>query len=240
MTAPIGIMAALSQEVGDVIARIQQPTTTKRARRHYTQGVLGDGTSATPVVVCVARVGKVAAASTATTLIQQFGCQTVLFVGLAGGIDREQMVRVGDIVIASAVAQHDMNASPIFPKNEIPLLGIKEIPTDVTWSERLKDAALRCTTGTAASVHQGLVLSGDQFINSAEAQQRLQRDWPTALAVEMEGAAVGQVCFEHGVRFAIARTISDRADDEANTDFPTFLTTVAAPRANALLNALFP
>jgi adenosylhomocysteine nucleosidase len=89
-------------------------------------------------------------------------------------------------------------------------------------------------------VHTGLILSGDQFINSASAQQALQTQWPTALAVEMEGAAVGQVCYEHGVPFAIARTISDRADDQANHDFPTFLETVAVPRANALLRALFP
>jgi len=242
MTAPVGIMAALPKEVGDFASRIQSPTVTKIARRHYTQGFFGTpgGADATPVVVCVARVGKVAAASTATTLIQKFGVKTILFVGLAGGVDAAQAVRVGDIVIASHVAQHDLNASPIFPKHEIPLLGITEIPTDADWSAKLTQAAQDGIAGSTAQVHTGLILSGDQFINSASAQQALQTQWPTALAVEMEGAAVGQVCYEHGIPFAIARTISDRADDQANHDFPTFLETVAAPRANALLRALFP
>ena len=242
MTAPIGIMAALPQEVGDFVSRIQSPTVTKIARRRYTQGFFGTpgGADSAPVVVCVARVGKVAAASTATTLIQQFGVQTILFVGLAGGVDAAHAVRVGDIVIASHVAQHDLNASPIFPKHEIPLLSITEIPTDPNWSAKLTQAAQDGIAGSTAQVHTGLILSGDQFINSASAQQTLQTQWPSALAVEMEGAAVGQVCYEHGIPFAIARTISDRADDQANHDFPTFLETVAAPRANALLRALFP
>ena len=242
MTAPIGIMAALPQEVGDFASRIQSPTVTKIGRRRYTQGFFGmpSGDDATPVVVCVARVGKVAAASTATTLIQQFGVKTILFVGLAGGLDAAHAVRVGDIVIASHVAQHDLNASPIFPKHEIPLLGITEIPTDPNWSAKLTQAAQDGIAGSIAQVHTGLILSGDQFINSASAQRALQTQWPAALAVEMEGAAVGQVCYEHGIPFAIARTISDRADDQANHDFPTFLETVAAPRANALLRALFP
>ena len=242
MTAPIGIMAALPQEVGDFVSRIQSPTVTKIARRRYTQGFFGTpgGADSTPVVVCVARVGKVAAASTATTLIQQFGVQTILFVGLAGGVDAAHAVRVGDIVIASHVAQHDLNASPIFLKHEIPLLSITEIPTDPNWSAKLTQAAQDGIAGSTAQVHTGLILSGDQFINSASAQQTLQTQWPSALAVEMEGAAVGQVCYEHGIPFAIARTISDRADDQANHDFPTFLETVAAPRANALLRALFP
>jgi adenosylhomocysteine nucleosidase len=242
MTAPIGIMAALPQEVGDFASRIQSPTVTKIARRRYTQGFFGTpgGDDATPVVVCVARVGKVAAASTATTLIQQFGVKTILFVGLAGGLDAAHAVRVGDIVIASHVAQHDLNASPIFPKHEIPLLGITEIPTDPNWSAKLTQAAQDGIAGSNAQVHTGLILSGDQFINSASGQRALQTQWPAALAVEMEGAAVGQVCYEHGIPFAIARTISDRADDLANHDFPTFLETVAAPRANALLRALFP
>ena len=197
MTAPVGIMAALPQEVGDFASRIQSPTVTKIARRHYTQGFFGTpgGADATPVVVCVARVGKVAAASTATTLIQKFGVKTILFVGLAGGVDTAQAVRVGDIVIASHVAQHDLNASPIFPKHEIPLLGIMEIPTDADWSAKLTQAAQDGIAGSTAQVHTGLILSGDQFINSASAQQALQTQWPTALAVEMEGAAVGQVCY---------------------------------------------
>ena len=241
MNAPLAVMAALEQEIGDLVARLHDTTTTHIAKRAYVHGFLTPASDAErqALIVCVARVGKVAAASTATTLIQHFGARAIVFIGLAGGLDAAQAVRVGDMVVATAVAQHDLDSSPLFPKNQIPLLGVTQLATDTALSARLVSAARDSTAGTAARVHEGLIISGDQFIHSAIARTALQDAWPAALGVEMEGAAVGQVCFEHGVPFAIARTISDRADDQAHVDFPSFLTQVAAPRATALLKAFF-
>jgi len=76
--------------------------------------------------------------------------------------------------------------------------------------------------------HRGLIVSGDRFVASQAESTRLQQDLPQALAVEMEGAAVAQVCHDFGRPFAVLRTISDRADDQAHVDFPRFLAQVAA------------
>jgi adenosylhomocysteine nucleosidase len=86
-------------------------------------------------------------------------------------------------------------------------------------------------------VHQGLIASGDQFINAAAACERLRTDLPGVLAVEMEGAAVAQVCHDFGVPYAIVRTISDRADDTAHIDFPKFIDAVASHYSMAIVEA---
>jgi adenosylhomocysteine nucleosidase len=87
-------------------------------------------------------------------------------------------------------------------------------------------------------VHQGLVISGDQFIHSAQACRALTQALPQAMAVEMEGAAVAQVCHDFGVPYTIIRTISDRADEEAHIDFPRFIAAVASRYSLAIVQAL--
>ena len=238
----VGVMTALAQEAGDLIARLQHTTRTQLAKREYVHGFLGDPTdlATQQLVVCVARVGKVAAASTATTLIQHFGVSRLLFVGLAGGVDANHNVRVGDCVVATELAQHDFDSYPFFPHFVIPMLDIIRMPTDVSWSQTVWAATQTACAGTTAQVHQGLIVSGDRFINSADQISALLTDWPDAMAVEMEGAAVAQVCFEHSIPCAVVRTISDRGDEQAHADFSVFLNTVAAPRASALFSALFP
>lgn len=238
----IGVMAALEQEVGNLIDRLQRTTRTTMAKRDYVHGYLGDPEhpNTQQLVVCVARVGKVAAASTATTLIQHFGVGRVLFVGLAGGVDTGHNVRVGDCVVATELAQHDFNSYPFFPRFVIPMLDIIRMPADHTWADAVAAAAEQACAGTTATVHRGLIVSGDQFINSEVQVEQLRLDWPDAFAVEMEGAAVAQVCFEHDIPLAVVRTISDRADEQAHADFSQFLREVAAPRASALLAHLFP
>ena len=241
MSEVIGVMAALEQEIGDLIARLQHSTRTTLAKRDYIHGYLGDPSDAQTqqLVVCVARVGKVAAASTATTLIQRFGVARIVFVGLAGGVDARHNVRVGDCVVATELAQHDFNSFPFFPRFVIPMLGVIRMPADAPWSDTVAAAAQSACVGTTATVHRGLILSGDQFVNSASQVSSLLADWPDALATEMEGAAVAQVCLEHDIPLAVVRTISDRADEQAHADFSQFLMAVAAPRASALLRQLF-
>jgi adenosylhomocysteine nucleosidase len=85
-------------------------------------------------------------------------------------------------------------------------------------------------------VHQGLIASGDRFVSTQVESQALCKALPEALAVEMEGAAVAQVCFDYGVPFAAVRTISDRADDTAHTDFNRFIREVASHYSRAILS----
>ncbi len=237
----LGIISALQEEQQGLVEAMQGAATHVHGRRDYTTGTLW-GLDA----VCVlSRIGKVAAAMTATLLVEKFGVTHILFTGVAGSGGNG--VKVGDIVIADALVQHDMDASPLFPPCEVPLTGMRYFSADVVLSSRLAVAAAAfvdsALTGAisdveqklfglhAVTVHRGLVASGDQFINSAERIERLARDHPGLLAVEMEGAAVAQVCFELNVPFAVMRTISDNANEKAATDFLHFVQAVAAKYA---------
>jgi len=195
------------------------------------------------------RIGKVAAATTATLLHCRFGASHIVFTGVAGGLGAD--VAVGDVVLGTELVQHDMDASPLFPRFELPGTGRSHLPADAALAAELACAfaALpsRCDKwlGLQASpfvrpggsrLHQGLILSGDQFIGDAARGQGLMAALPAALAVEMEGAAVAQVCLDLGLPFAVIRAISDRADAQAHIDFAAFLDAVASPMAAAWLD----
>lgn len=234
-----GILSALGQEQGDLLARLVPSAPPRRiAQRDFHVGIL-DGM---PCTLVQSRIGKVAAAITATLLIREFGVTHILFVGLAGGL--APALKVGDVVVATALIQHDLNAHPLFPKHEVPLLGRARFPTDTGLSallaaharQFLQDAAanLAARLSCTPSVHQGLVATGDQFIQSQATAQALQAELPDALCVEMEGAAVAQVCHEMDIPLAVLRVISDTAQDSAGMDFPAFLNGVAGVYANEI------
>jgi adenosylhomocysteine nucleosidase len=183
--------------------------------------------------------------------IERFGATGMVFTGVAGGL--APGVKVGDIVIADSFVQHDMDASPLFPRHELPLYGRSRLATDAPLREALHAAALQLAAdpgavlGEAACrqfglsapvVHQGLVASGDRFVASGAESAALRAALPDALAVEMEGAAIAQVCFDYGVPFGAVRTISDRADDLAHVDFSAFVRDVASRYSSTLLSYL--
>lgn len=244
----IGIMAALHEEISDLLGRMESVTTRRIGGRDYQEGLL----HGLPCVVVLARVGKVAAAATAVTLIREFGVDRLVFTGLAGGVAGD--VKVGDVVIGASLLQHDLDASPLFPRHEIPLLGCSRVPADAELSGRVEQAAcaylqegwhhdiLAATQDafglSVPRVHVGLIVSGDQFVNRAAAVQALRDELPDALCVEMEGAAVAQICHEYGARFAVVRIVSDRADDTASHDFSGFLAAVASHYSAGILRHL--
>lgn len=192
-------------------------------------------------VVVLARIGKVAAAATTVTLISEFQVRQVIFTGLAGAVAPH--VRVGDVVVAQSLLQHDLDASPLFAQYEVPLLGRRHFDADASLSDHLfrcmqdylqQDLADHIAPEIreqfdlgAPAVHRGVIISGDQFVGGAQRVQALRDALPDALCVEMEGAAVAQVCYEYGIPFAVLRTISDSADDSASIDFSAFLENVA-------------
>ena len=186
------------------------------------------------VVAVLPRTGKVAAAPTAAVLIERFGVGEIVFTGVAGGLGSG--VAVGDVVVADAFLQHDLDASPIFPKYEVPLYGASRFASDPALTERLAAAVQRALPDQR--LHRGLVVSGDRFVSTDAECRALRSALPDALAVEMEGAAVAQVCHDFGVPFAAVRTISDRADDEAHVDFARFVREVASRHSAAIVQAL--
>ena len=232
------ILSALAEEQQGLLEQLVQPVKLTRAGRDFWQGEL----HGRRVVLALSKIGKVAAATTATTLIEAFGVHRIVFTGVAGGVGPG--VQVGDVVVASDFVQHDMNASPLFARYEVPLYGQTRFACDPALTALLMQAATQAMQGAPPTgrVHGGLIASGDQFVASAATTRQLLADLRAAghapQAVEMEGAAVAQVCFDYGLPFAAVRTISDRADDSAHVDFPQFVSEVARHYALSIMNAL--
>ena len=237
----------MHEELAAVLARMPDEQKTTVAGREFWIGHWHGH----EVVAVLSRIGKVAAATTATTLIERFDVTRMVFTGVAGGLAPH--VQVGDVVVARDFIQHDMDASPLFPRHQVPLTGMTRFPADTPLSDALAAAAplamqdMRASLPKAdwlnldlakAQVHQGLIASGDRFVSQTLESQALQRDLPEALAVEMECAAIAQVCHDYGVPLAAVRTISDRADDAAHFDFPRFIQTIASRYSVAVLDRL--
>ena len=238
---PIAILSALPQEQRGLRELLRQPRRVTHASRDFWLGEL-HGQS---VVLALSKIGKVAAATTTAALIERFGVRRIVFTGVAGGL--AQGVKVGDVVVATDFVQHDLDASPLFPRYEVPLYGKTRFYCDAGLSALLFEASSQALAHESltthgfhgACVHQGLIASGDRFVCGAD-ESRILRDVMAGaghevLAVEMEGAAVAQVCMDYGVPFAVMRTISDRADDSAHVDFPGFVEVVASPYAQAII-----
>jgi adenosylhomocysteine nucleosidase len=235
---PLAILSALAEEQSGLVEQLQGAQRISHAGREFWRGAL-DGL---PVVLALSRIGKVAAATTGAALIEQFHAGAIVFTGVAGGVGRK--VQVGDVVVGTGYVQHDMDASPLFPRFQIPLTGQTVILADTALARALVFACVVGLQGVqhggrAPTVHQGLVASGDRFVNGQEETGRiveaLLAHGHEAVAVEMEGAAVAQVCHDYGVPFAAVRTISDRADDTAHVDFPVFVRDVASIYARRIM-----
>lgn len=244
----LGLISALHQEQAGLIDEMQDASTIRRGMRDYVTGKLGN-----MECICVlSRIGKVAAAATAATLIERFNVTHIVFTGVAGTADHN--VVVGDIVVADTLVQYDMDATPLFPRFEIPLTGLSHFPSDVALTDQLRDAAqafvsVDFQTAVAAKeralfqlntprVHRGLIASGDEFIDSRQRLAELKKAMPALLAVEMEGAAVAQVCFEFGIPFTVIRTISDGANEDSPIDFMRFIDQVASRYAFHIVKRL--
>ncbi|PIT71696.1 5'-methylthioadenosine/adenosylhomocysteine nucleosidase [Limnohabitans sp. B9-3] len=243
----LALISAMHEELAAVLDRLPDEQKTVVAGREFWLGHWHGH----EVVAVLSRIGKVAAATTATTLIERFGVTRMVFTGVAGGLAPH--VNVGDVVVARAFVQHDMDASPLFPRHEVPLTGMTHFPADADLRDALTAVAPLALADVvqslpscdwlglsldAAQVHQGLVASGDRFVSTTLESAELHRRLPQALAVEMECAAIAQVCHDYGVPLAAVRTISDRADDAAHVDFPRFIQTIANRYSVAVLDRL--
>lgn len=243
----IALVSAMHEELSVVLDHLPDEQKTVVAGREFWVGHWHGH----EVVAVLSRIGKVAAATTATALIERFDVRRIVFTGVAGGL--APSVKVGDVVVARAFIQHDMDASPLFPRHEVPLTGMTRFPADEALSNALLAAAPLAMQDMLASlppaewldldlpnaqIHQGLIASGDRFVSQTLESQTLQRELPEALAVEMECAAMAQVCHDYGVPLAAVRTISDRADDAAHVDFPRFIERIASRYSVAVLDRL--
>lgn len=241
------ILSALPEEQSGLLARLEQGQRLVYAGRVFWRGSL-HGHS---VVLALSGIGKVAAATTATVLIERFRVARIVFTGVAGGVG--EGIVVGDIVVAEDYVQHDMDVSPLFERWRVPGYESVRLPCDPALTAILSEAVSACLISagghfdhefmdTAPRLHLGLMASGDRFITCAEVARALREPLVAAghnvLAVEMEGAAVAQVCLDYKLPFAAVRTVSDRADESAHVDFPVFMQKVASRYAERIVHAL--
>jgi adenosylhomocysteine nucleosidase len=236
----IGILSATPEEIYLVSSQISGKHVATIGNRDYICGTL-EGKN---VVAVFSRWGKVAAAQTAATLITKFGIDKIIFTGVAGAAAPE--LEIGDVVISQDLIQHDMDASPIpaFTRFEIPLLGATHFKADSDLKHFAEHAAkdfLESISSQGISLSDldeyhihypkvviGTIASGDQFIADKTKIQELCAAIRDLQCIEMEGAAVAQVCYEHLIPFVIIRAISDKADSNAIHDFPGFLKNIVS------------
>lgn len=241
----IAIMSAMLEEIEMLLPELGNAERHSRGQRDYYLGEL----SGHEVVLVFSRWGKVAASATVTNLITEFNIKTLLFSGVAGALAHG--LKVGDIVVGTELLQHDLDARPLFAEFETPLLGRARFQADPDLGRLLARSAidfakhdLADSVGvetlqrfglSAPDVRQGVIVSGDKFVSSHAEAQSLRDRIPDALCVEMEGAAVAQICFEYGIPFGITRVMSDSADDSAHVDFLAFIKEVARNYAHGVM-----
>ncbi|MNO66936.1 5'-methylthioadenosine/S-adenosylhomocysteine nucleosidase [compost metagenome] len=220
----IGLIGAMDEEIKLLLERMEnQETKVKAGIQYYIGNILGKS-----VVLCKSGVGKVNAAVTTQILIDSFGVSRVLFTGVAGAVHPE--LNIGDIVISSSCVQHDMDATALgFSRGEIPYQENSVFQADTA----LALLAEKACNELGQKYLIGKVLSGDQFISNAEIVAKLREELDGA-CVEMEGAAVAQVCVMNATPFVIIRSMSDKSDGSATVNFKEF-TEESSQRSHSIL-----
>lgn len=243
----IGILGAMPQEIDEVKALLKDKTIVQIANREFVVGKINN----VRCVVAFSKWGKVAASITSSLMIQEFGVTDLFFIGTAGAL--AEGLKVGDIVVSRRLVQHDLDARPIIDRFEIPLLKRMYVGSDFELTElagkainnllekgvehMVGEAAVK-EFGLAPKLYYGDIASGDQFVSSDEKRLEILGLLPDVLCVEMEGAAVAQVCLEFGTPFTVIRTISDTADHNAHVDFGKFINEVANSYSRAIVDEM--
>lgn len=245
----IGLMSAIPEENQLLEEQIVSSRQITYANRLYTEGKWLDH----EVVSVFSRWGKVAAATTATHLITEYKVDGIIFTGVAGACVPE--VKIGDIVVADHLAQHDMDARPFFPQHEIPLIGVADFQMNSEWQQQAFEAAcsfldhafefltqdnLDFFKISQPKAYRGGIATGDKFFASKKEIADLSLRLPQALCVEMEGAAVAQVCHEYQIPCAVIRTISDSGNEVSPIDFSKFVSSISSVYSLGILKELLP
>jgi adenosylhomocysteine/aminodeoxyfutalosine nucleosidase len=223
----LAIMGAMEEEIEPLLAYFNNVQVIEFAKNKYYE-VEYNGLN---IVVAYSKIGKVFASLTATTLIEKFGCDTLLFSGVAGGINPE--LKIGDLIIANKLCQHDLDITAFgHPFGYVPGGNVF-----VETSKELNDIAKTVAKESNLKVIEGTIATGDQFVHSTERKSFIENTFK-ADALEMEGASVAVVCDALNVPCFILRAISDTADVDAGFDFDEFLKSSAKNSADYLIKII--
>lgn len=208
----IGIIGAMTVEIDGLKAIMTDKTDKTIAGITFTKGLLCEKEA----VVAVCGEGKVNAAICAQSMIMEYKPDMIVNTGVGGGL--AEGLKIGDVVAATSVVEHDMDMSPLGHKIGF-ICGIDAVEMDC--DKKITDALFECIEKSGIDCRKGIVATGDQFINSTEKKAWLVENFNAAVC-EMEGGAIGHVCIRNGVPFGVLRAISDGGDDEASMSFPEF------------------
>jgi adenosylhomocysteine nucleosidase len=221
----IGLIGAMDEEVERFLHRMDEATETVKAGIRFRNGEW----NGKQVIMCKSGVGKVNAAVCTQILIDTFGVEAVVFTGVAGAL--HPALDIGDIVVSTDCMHHDMDVTALgFTKGMIPYAAASVFPASPSLMKAANAAGEALYPGRTRF---GRILSGDQFVASREKVTELHQELE-GVCVEMEGAAVAQVCHLNSIPFVILRSMSDKADGSAHINFPEF-TKLAAERSAAIV-----
>lgn len=228
MANKIAIIGAMPQEVEILCSLMLEPKTTEIANCKIFEGKINNR----PVAVLQSGIGKVAAAMGTTLLIQQFKPDMIINTGSAGGLDLN--LNVGDVIISTEVRHHDVDVTAFgYEKGQLPANPAAFLP-----NKQLVEVAKKQAEKLGLNAVSGLICSGDAFINGAEKIAQIRANFPQVAAVEMEAAAIAQVCHAMNVPFVVVRAISDVADKESHLSFDEFLPLAAEKSSEMVLEML--
>ena len=220
----LGIVGAMREEIETLVEKLTEVRQTKYAWSTYYEGKL----EGLDVVVVQCGVGKVNAAMCVQTLCNCYQVTHVVNTGVAGSLSVE--LDIGDLVVSRDAMYHDFDCNYVgYPTGQVPGMDVIAFPADEKLMECAFAAAEKVNPG---HTKMGRVASGDQFVASKELKEKIIAV-TGALCTEMEGAAIAQTAYRNGGPFVILRAISDKADDSAEMDYPTF-EKIAAHRCAAV------
>lgn len=227
----VGIIGAMELEVEELQGKMQVTRREKKASMEFLEGTL----NGTDVVIVRSGIGKVNAALCTQILCDIFEVTHIINTGVAGSLKNE--INIGDIVVSTDALHHDVDVRVFgYPLGEVPQMGCLAFPAD----EKLVNLAVECCkeVNPDISVYDGRIVSGDQFISDKQVKEHIISNFG-GFCVEMEGASIAHAAYLNHVPFVIIRAISDKADDSAEMDYPTFEKAAAAHSA-ALVEHMLP
>ena len=220
-------MGAMVEEITPLLQRVGEYREIAYGGNRYYEAKYGS----LDLIIAYSKIGKVFSALTATTMIEKFGAQKLLFSGVAGAIN--PALKIGDLIVATKLCQHDLDITAFgHPYGFVP-----EGKVFVESDRALLSIAKEVADELSTTLYEGVIATGDQFIADEERKEWIA-DTFGADALEMEGASVAVVCDALGVPFLVLRAISDAADMDAGFDFDTFLESSAKESADFIMKML--
>ncbi|PHS57039.1 MAG: 5'-methylthioadenosine/S-adenosylhomocysteine nucleosidase [Sulfurimonas sp.] len=220
----IAIMGAMPEEIAPILEKLGEYKTTEYAGNKYYEARY----KGADLVIAYSKIGKVFSTLTASSMIQHFGAQKLLFSGVAGAISPS--LKVGDLIVATKLSQHDLDITAFGHAFGYVPEGSVYIDTDKDLITISKEVA----SEMGKSVKEGIIATGDQFVANEDRKNWIG-DTFKADALEMEGASVAVVCNALDIPFFILRSISDAADMDASFSFDEFLETSAVESAEFVM-----